>query len=146
MTEHEDRPSAECDPWIKEIGFIPHRPGQPEAINADSFDEDVLQAIVPVFVEFWAARCGPCRRLAPELSNVAAMIGDRARVYTVNVDEELPAAQRFRVHAIPSVLLFADGLERERVVGITTSTILVNLLRPYINTQAMTETGVPDDW
>jgi thioredoxin 1 len=124
---------AGADPWKDELGFIPHLPGAPEAINADSFDEDVLDAPVPVLVEFWAARCGPCRRLAPEMAAVAATTGDRARVFTLNVDEELEAAERFGVRAIPATLLFVGGEERARHVGVIDRRALMDLLRPFIN-------------
>lgn len=100
-----------------EIGFIPHLPGQPEAINADSFDEDVLQSPLPVLVEFWAARCGPCRRLAPDLAYVASEFRGRVRVFTLNVDEELEAATQNGVWAIPAVLCFVKGSETGRLVG-----------------------------
>lgn len=103
--------------FFEEIGFIPHRPGQPEAINADSFDEDVLQSPVPVLVEFWAARCGPCRRLAPDLAQVASEFRGRVRVFTVDVDDELDAATRCDVWAIPAVLRFDQGRETARLVG-----------------------------
>lgn len=117
---------------INEIGFIPHRAGEPQAINADSFDEDVLDSPVPVLVEFWAARCGPCRRLAPELAAVATRLGGRARVFTLNVDEELPAAVRWGVSAIPATLLFVNGQEKGRIIGVVDQTELVNLLRPQL--------------
>ncbi|MES2464140.1 MAG: thioredoxin domain-containing protein [Armatimonadota bacterium] len=120
------------NPWQDELGFIPHLPGQPEAINADSFEEDVLLSPVPVLVEFWAARCGPCRRLAPEMAAAAAELGGRARVFTLNVDEELEAAERFAVYSIPATLLFVDGVEKGRLLGIADRAALVNLLRPFL--------------
>jgi thioredoxin 1 len=120
------------NPWHDELGFIPHLPGQPEAINADSFEEDVLESPVPVLVEFWAARCGPCRRLAPEMAAAAAELGGRARVFTINVDEEMEAAERNGVHAIPATLLFVDGVEKARLVGVVDRVALVNLLRPFL--------------
>lgn len=96
---------------MNETGFIAHRPGGAEATNSDAFDEDVLESPVPVLVEFWAARCSACRRLAPELAKLPV------RVFTLNVDEELPAAVRYGVLAIPALLLFADGQEVRRWVG-----------------------------
>lgn len=121
------------NPWQDELGFIPHLPGQPEAINADSFEDDVLLAPVPVLVEFWAARCGPCRRLAPEMAAAAKTLGGKARVFTLNVDEELEAAERCGVHSIPATLLFVGGVEKARLVGVADRDALVNLLRPFLD-------------
>jgi len=112
-----------------ELGFIPHLPGAPEAINADSFDEDVLASPVPVLVEFWAARCGPCRRLAPEMAAVREALKGRARVFTLNVDEELDAAERFDVRAVPATLLFIGGAERARLLGFHDRAALLNFLK-----------------
>lgn len=123
---------AASDPWRDEIGFIPHLPGMPEAINADSFDEDVLTSPIPVVVEFWAARCGPCRRLAPEMSAAAAALGGQARFFTLNVDEEPEAAVRFGVLAVPVVLVFVRGEEKARQPGVSDRSTLVNLVRPYL--------------
>ncbi len=111
-----------------ELGFIPHWPGQPEAINADSFDEDALESPVPVLVEFWAARCAPCRRLAPELAQLAKETGSSARIFTLDVDAEPEAAARFGVHAVPAVLLFVDGVEWSRRYGVLTVQELRELL------------------
>ncbi len=115
-----------------ELGFIAHLPGEPEAINADSFDEDALQSPVPVLVEFWAARCGPCRRLAPELAKVKQALGGQARVFTLNVDEEREAAERFDVRAVPATLLFVGGRERARLVGFHDQAALLALVRAYV--------------
>jgi thioredoxin-like negative regulator of GroEL len=115
-----------------ELGFIPHLPGAPEAINSDSFDEDVLRAPLPTIVEFWAARCGSCRRLVPEMQAASREIGNRGRFFTLNVDEELPAAERLGIRTIPATLLFVGGIEKARVFGVIDSATLVNLMRPYI--------------
>ena len=104
----------------EELGFLPHWPGVAEATNCDAFDEDVLDSSVPVLVEFWAARCGSCRRLAPVLDALAREHRGHLRVFTLNVDEELPAAVRFNVLAIPALLLFHEGKEQERFVGLPT--------------------------
>jgi thioredoxin 1 len=102
---------------MDETGFIAHWPGGAEATNSDAFDEDVLEPGVPALVEFWAARCSACRRLAPELEALAREQRGQVRVFTLNVDEELPAAVRFEVLAIPALLLFVGGQEVARWVG-----------------------------
>ncbi len=102
---------------MDETGFIAHWPGTPEATNSDAFDEDVLESAVPVLVEFWAARCSACLRLAPQLEVLARERQGRLRVFTLNVDEELPAAVRFDVLTIPALLLFREGQEVARWVG-----------------------------
>lgn len=119
-------------PWKEELGFIPHLPGAPEAINADSFDEDVLQSPVPVMVEFWTARCGPCRRLAPELQAVAANFAGRLRVFTLDIDQELPAASRFGVHSVPAILFFVGGSEVARFLGITDRETLTTAVAQHV--------------
>ena len=101
-----------------ETGFIAHWPGGAEATNSDAFDEDVLEATVLVLVEFWAARCSACKRLAPELEMLAKENSGKLRLFTLNVDEELSAAVRFGVLAIPALLLFVEGHEAARWVGI----------------------------
>jgi thioredoxin 1 len=102
---------------MDETGFIAHRPGGAEATNSDAFDEDVLESPLPTLVEFWAARCSACKRLAPELEALARENSRQLRLFTLNVDEELPAAVRFSVMAIPALLLFVDGQEVRRWVG-----------------------------
>jgi thioredoxin 1 len=119
----------------EELGFIPHLPSSPEAINSDSFDEDVLTASVPVLVEFWAARCGPCRRLAPELAAVAQVLHTRAKVFTLNVDEEWQAAERFEVRTIPAILLFVHGEEKARLIGAISQDSLVHLIQSYLSNE-----------
>ena len=120
------------NPWLNEIGFIPHLPEAPDAINSDSFDEDVLQSPVPVLVEFWAARCGPCRRLAPELALLAREVKSRARVFSLNVDDEPEAAARFGVLSIPTTLLFVSGKEAARLHGALDRAVLLSAIRPFI--------------
>ena len=87
---------------------------QADAINADSFDEDVLESPVPVLIEFWAARCSACRRIAPEMGAAKGILGEKVRIFTLNVDEELPAAVRLGIWTIPALLLFVRGKEIKR--------------------------------
>ena len=121
----------------EELGFLPHWPGVAEATNCDAFDEDVLDSSVPVLVEFWAARCGSCRRLAPVLDALAREQRGTLRVLTLNVDEELPAAVRFGVMAIPALLFFREGEEQGRLVGLPTD----DELRAFLEFNDLSATG-----
>ncbi len=74
-----------------------------------SFDTEVLQAGLPVVVDFWAAWCGPCRMVAPELEALAAEQAGKLKVVKVDVDANPSVAARYGVMSIPTIGLFRDG-------------------------------------
>ncbi len=84
--------------------------------NKEGF-EKALEQGAPMLVDFWADWCGPCRMLAPTIDKLADKFDGRVAVGKVNVDEEGELAQRYGVMSIPTVVLFKDGKEVERVVG-----------------------------
>jgi thioredoxin 1 len=86
--------------------------------NVSSFDKDVLNAKVPVLVDFWAPWCGPCRTQDPILQNLAADRED-IRIVKVNVDDNQELAARFQVRGIPSLILFNGGELVATKVGVT---------------------------
>jgi thioredoxin 1 len=90
-------------------------------LTADNFAEEVEKASVPVLVDFWAEWCGPCRMIGPVLDEVAAEVGDRAKVCKVNVDEQQDLAAKFGVRSIPLLLFIKGGEVKDQVVGAGTS-------------------------
>lgn len=87
-------------------------------VNEGDFDQIVLQSKTPVLVDFWAAWCGPCRTLAPIVEAIAEQYGDAVRVFKLNVDGSPAVAQRYGIQEIPTLILFQDGAEEERILGV----------------------------
>ena len=90
-------------------------------VSDSSFEKDVLSAGKPVLVDFWAEWCAPCRMLAPTVEAVAEHYGDTASVVKLNVDDNPSTAQRYGIKGIPTLILFREGKEVERVVGATSN-------------------------
>lgn len=86
--------------------------------GVSNFEAEVLKADKPVLVDFWATWCMPCRMLAPVIEEVAEETEDRAIVGKINVDEEMELARKYRVASIPTLIVFENGQEVRRSVGV----------------------------
>jgi thioredoxin 1 len=88
-------------------------------VTDQNFEQDVLKSDQPVLVDFWAEWCGPCKALAPTVEQVAQQYEGRAKVVKMNVDENNQVPPRYGIKGIPTLILFKDGNEADRVVGNT---------------------------
>jgi len=84
----------------------------------DSNFEETLKKNKVFFVDFWANWCGPCRALAPTVAEVAKEYSGKALIGKLDVDENPATAERFQVFSIPTMIIFKDGKEMERLVGL----------------------------
>ncbi len=88
-------------------------------LTEDTFQTEVLEATVPVVVDFWAEWCGPCRAMGPVMEQLVASVGQTARVTKVNVDNARNVAMTYGISAIPTVIIFKDGQPAKKFVGLT---------------------------
>ena len=96
--------------------------------GTDKFENDVLKASGKVLVDFWAPWCGPCRMQTPILEKLSGSSEINAKIFKVNTDEHPAIAQKYGIVSIPTLILFKDGQEVERYVGVQPENILKNKL------------------
>jgi thioredoxin 1 len=83
-----------------------------------NFDSEISNSDVPVLVDFWAPWCGPCKMIAPIIDEIADEKVGSAKVGKVNIDENPAIAAKFRVQAIPTILIFKGGAMVEQITGL----------------------------
>jgi thioredoxin 1 len=92
-----------------------------------TFDAEVIKSDKPVLVDFWAPWCGPCVQLGPVIDQIADATVGRAKVAKVNVDDNPGVASRYRIRAIPALLLFQGGEVAEQLSTRSKSDIVAKL-------------------
>lgn len=86
-------------------------------VDKDSWEAEVINSQLPVFVDFWAEWCGPCRMVGPAVEQLSKILDGKVKIAKVNVDENQEIAVKYGIQSIPSLLLFKNGNEIARTVG-----------------------------
>jgi thioredoxin 1 len=104
-----------------------------ETFTDSDFKQKVLDATSPVLVDFWAEWCGPCRRLAPTIEELATEYQGKVIIGKLNVDENPEVAMgRFQIRGIPTLFLFKGGQVVEQVVGLADKHTLKKLIDKHV--------------
>lgn len=86
-------------------------------LNDNNFEQEVLKSEIPVFVDFWAPWCMPCRMMAPVVEKLAEEYRGRVKVCKLNVDEAPNTASTYRIMSIPTSIIFKDGKPVDQAIG-----------------------------
>ena len=97
-------------------------------INDLNFDSEVVKSGVPFLLDFSAVWCGPCKALTPIVERLADEYKGKVRVGKLDIDDSPAVASKFAIKSVPTVLVFKDGKESGRHVGVTNKETLLKLL------------------
>ncbi|EOS71244.1 thioredoxin [Lachnospiraceae bacterium MD308] len=97
-------------------------------LTKDNFKEEVLEASVPVLVDFWATWCGPCQMIGPVIEEIAGEVTD-AKICKVDVDAQPELARQYKVLSIPTLMVFKNGELVKRESGAKPKEEILEMLK-----------------
>jgi thioredoxin 2 len=133
-----------CETWNRiDAARAVHRPkcgscgrpmllDRPYPLTDETFDRTIEESEVPVFVDFYADWCGPCKMIAPAVDEIAAAFQGRALVAKLDTDRAPKTSMKFNVMGIPTAIVFKDGAEAARQTGAVPKRVLEELLTKVV--------------
>lgn len=97
-------------------------------LNKDNFEKEVMEANVPVLIDFWASWCGPCGMMSPVIDKISEEMGDKLKVCKVNVDENHELAEKYEIMTIPAFIVIKNGAESGRTIGVQPKEDILKLI------------------
>ncbi|HVO22087.1 MAG TPA: thioredoxin [Candidatus Margulisiibacteriota bacterium] len=103
-----------------------------QQVSDESFDKEVLQADLPVLIDFWAPWCGPCKAIAPVVAELAKEYDGKLKVVKMNVDDNPQTPSKYGVRGIPNLILFKGGQVKDQIVGAVPKAQLVKAVSQVV--------------
>jgi thioredoxin 1 len=97
-----------------------------------TFDQEVLQASLPVLIDFWAPWCGPCKAIAPVVEELSREYDGKLKVVKMNVDDNPSTPARYGVRGIPNLIVFKGGEVKDQIVGAVPKAQLVKAITAVV--------------
>jgi thioredoxin len=103
-------------------------PDRAVSINENDFSREVLEETIPTAVDFWAPWCGPCTMVAPILEEIAHEYQGKIKIVKINSDDNQNLSAQYSIQGIPTLVLFRDGREIDRLIGVAPKENIVRFL------------------
>lgn len=101
-------------------------------LKDDNFQSEVIKSDIPVLVDFWATWCGPCKMIAPVISEIAEELTGKIKVGKVNVDENQTLAANYGIRSIPTLIVFKGGKSVEQIIGAQPKNAILETIKKHL--------------
>ncbi|WP_109125164.1 thioredoxin TrxA [Dyella sp. C11] len=97
-------------------------------VSDDAFEQEVLNSVTPVLLDFWAEWCGPCKAIAPILDDLAKQYEGKLRIAKINIDHNQKTPRNYGVRGIPTLMVFKNGKVEATQIGAVNKGVLTQLI------------------
>jgi len=105
-------------------------------VSDESFEEEVLNADLPVLIDYWAEWCGPCKMIAPILDELAEEYGERVKIAKLNIDDNPETPPKYGIRGIPTLMIFKDGNVEATKVGAVSKSQLTEFIENNVDNRS----------